>query len=122
VRGWCARRHDRSMISRNAIPRDFSVVPDESGRTCTSMVARAGCSAARRAAIGPLTEALRTEQEGRKENLAELSTPSSPSHNIAIDWRAVDVKIKIKINRLRRSWNLTLNCARAQGLFRYRTP
>lgn len=92
VRGCCARRQDRSMISRSVIPRDFSAVPgtDESGRTCTSTVAWAGCSAARRAAIGPLTEA-RAEHDWLKENLADPSTPSSPSsHEMLIDLRAVD--------------------------------
>lgn len=92
MRGCCARRHERSTISRIAIPRDFSAVPgtDESGRTCTSTVARAGCSAARRAVMGPLTEA-RAEQEGWKENLADPSTPSRPSsEEMLIDRRTVD--------------------------------
>jgi hypothetical protein len=40
--------------------------------------------------MGPLTEA-RAEHEGRKENLADPSTPSRPSsHEMLINLRAVD--------------------------------
>lgn len=80
MRGCCPRIHARSRIPLNAAPRNFSVVPGtkESGRTWTSTVARAGCSDAGRAAIGPLTEA-RAEHVSPKVKRAEPSTPASAS-------------------------------------------
>ncbi|KAG2053244.1 hypothetical protein BDR06DRAFT_1021619 [Suillus hirtellus] len=59
-----------------------------------------GGSPARRIVMGPLTEA-RAGQEGRKENLADLSTPSKPSsHEVLIDRRAADDMVVLLDDRL----------------------